>query len=157
MTSEKYQEKYTKLLICLKIQLINSLTYLTNKLPTYAHMIYVLSPQAFCIKTPFVSRIAKTFSPLYTCTLYRYYFICTIRSNVLMKYMFIHNVLCTNDLNIHKGILPCLGNYLKESSIYKENGGYRLLFTITCTRWSVASVPYRLQNLNAAPTQTKLV
>lgn len=44
-----------------------------------------------------------------------------------------------------------------ESSIDKDNGGYRLPFILTCTRWAVASVPYRLQNSNAAPTQTKLV
>lgn len=44
-----------------------------------------------------------------------------------------------------------------ESSIDKDNGGYRLPFTLTCTQWDVASVPYRLQNSNAAPSQTKLV
>lgn len=58
-------------------------------------MIYVRSSQAFCIKTSFGLRIAnKTISPL----LNRYHFKCTIRSKVLIKYMFMftHNLLCTN-------------------------------------------------------------
>lgn len=91
-----------------------------------------------------------------------YYFKCTIRSKVLIKYIYIftHNVLCTNAcecVKYFKGILPCLRYYWIELWIDKDNGGYRLPFTLTCTRWAVASVPYRLQNLNAAPTQTKLV
>lgn len=61
------------------------------------------------------------------------------------------------NMNIFKGILPCLAYYLIEYSIGKDNGGYRLPFTLTFTRRAVASVPCRLQNSNAAPTQTKLV
>lgn len=126
-------------------------------------MIYVLSSQAFYIKPFFVSRIAKIF-PHYTHVhiLNLYYFKCTIRSKVLMKYMYLFTTMCyvqmhVNFLNVFEYNLPCLGYYLIKQSIDKDNDGYRLPFTLNLHKVSCSISPLQTINSNAAPTQAKLV